>query len=292
MDAQFEPAVANEVSLMSAHLAHASLRAKLLPSVLSITAGSMDAIGFLGLGGLFTAHITGNLVLTAVDVVSGEPARLAPLLSVPIVMLVLALAGLLAGRLARRGIASLQPLLLVQFILLATVLLACVATGPQLDLNSPRAIAAGMLGVSAMAVQNALVQTSLAGAPSTAVMRTNVTRFMIDVAEMLVGCGNGNAASARRRARRTWPAIVGFAPGCGLGAATEPRFGLWSLALPTGLALLAFGMALTRRSQSRTAFTRIVGLNDASTGGSPYLLISDNAVSDYRKVHLINIKIK
>jgi urea transporter len=34
-----------------------------------------------------------------------------------------------------------------------------------------------MLGVSAMAVQNALVQVSLKGAPSTAVMTTNVTRF-------------------------------------------------------------------------------------------------------------------
>jgi uncharacterized membrane protein YoaK (UPF0700 family) len=29
-----------------------------LPFVLSLTAGAMDTIGFLGLNGLFTAHIT------------------------------------------------------------------------------------------------------------------------------------------------------------------------------------------------------------------------------------------
>ena len=41
---------------------------RLLPGVLSLTAGSMDVIGFLGLGGLFTAHITGNLVIVAARV--------------------------------------------------------------------------------------------------------------------------------------------------------------------------------------------------------------------------------
>ena len=40
----------------------------------------------------------------------------------------------------------------------------------------------------------------------------------------------------------TLPVIVGFATGCGLGAACEAAAGLWSLALPTGLALLAFAM--------------------------------------------------
>jgi uncharacterized membrane protein YoaK (UPF0700 family) len=39
---------------------------------------------------------------------------------------------------------------------------------------------AGMLGVSAMAVQNALAQISLEGSPSTAVMTTNVTRLTMD----------------------------------------------------------------------------------------------------------------
>jgi hypothetical protein len=36
--------------------------------------------------------------------------------------------------------------------------------------------------------------------------------------------------------------IVGFAIGCGIGALCEATFGVRSLALPTGLALLAFAM--------------------------------------------------
>jgi uncharacterized membrane protein YoaK (UPF0700 family) len=37
--------------------------------------------------------------------------------------------------------------------------------------------------------------------------------------------------------------IIGFAVGCGLGASCEMTFGLRSLALPAGLALLALALA-------------------------------------------------
>jgi uncharacterized membrane protein YoaK (UPF0700 family) len=93
-----------------------------------------------------------------------------------------------------------------------------------------------------MAVQNALVQISLKGAPSTAVMTTNITRFMMDVGGVMFGREAAEVAKARRRAKRTWPAILGFAVGCGLGAACEAAIGLRALALPTGLALLALAM--------------------------------------------------
>jgi hypothetical protein len=43
-----------------------SRRLKLLPTVLSLIAGSADAVSFLGFGGLFVAQISGNLVILAV----------------------------------------------------------------------------------------------------------------------------------------------------------------------------------------------------------------------------------
>jgi hypothetical protein len=42
-------------------------------------------------------------------------------------------------------------------------------------------------------------------------------------------------ATARARAKHTWPAIAGFLMGCALGAACEPAFGLRSLAPPTAV---------------------------------------------------------
>src|ERR1700704_2822011 len=79
--------------------------------VLSVTAGCTDIIGFLGLDGLFTAHITGNLVMLAAHLVGGGEAQIAPMLSVPVFVVMVGLTRLLAGGLGSIGLASLRPLL-------------------------------------------------------------------------------------------------------------------------------------------------------------------------------------
>ena len=61
----------------------------LLPAVLGMIAGAVDVTGFLALGGLFTAHITGNLVILAAHYITGSFGEIAPLLSVPVFVVVL-----------------------------------------------------------------------------------------------------------------------------------------------------------------------------------------------------------
>ena len=217
--------------------------------MLSGIAGATDTIGFLGMSGLFTAHITGNLVVLAAHLVAGNPAVFSYILAVPVFMLVLLLTRLLAGALEQAGISSLRPLLLLQLLALAAFLVLGVTAGPWGNPDAVLAIVAGMCGVTAMAVQNALVQVSLKNAPTTAVMTTNVTHFMLDLGAILVDRDATDIAQAKRRASHTLPAILGFACGCALGAALEAAVGLWSLVLPTSLAVfaLALGSAPTVR---------------------------------------------
>jgi len=215
-----------------------------LPFVLSVIAGSTDIIGFLGLNGLFTAHITGNIVVLAAHIVTGDPTIFSYILSVPVFMLVLLLTRLLAGGLGRAGVSTLRPLLLLQVLFLAACLWVCIVWGPWRNADAMLAVIAGMFGVAAMAVQNALVQISLTTTPSTAVMTTNVTHFMLDLGEAWAGRDHARAAQARTRAMRTFPVIRGFTLGCVLGAAFEAAVGLWSLTLPTGLAVLTVVMGV------------------------------------------------
>ncbi len=227
---------------------------RVLLFILSLIAGTTDVIGFLGLNGLFTAHITGNLVLLCARLAGTGDAQLAPILSIPVFVLVVGLTRLMAGRFLVKGFGSLCPLLSLQFFLIAGFLSLCLVLGPNPNSNTIIAVIAGMFGVSAMAVQNALVQISIKDAPPTAIMTSNVTRFALDVGTVLLETNQTDAAKARKRAGLTLPVIIGFAIGCGLGAIGEKSVGLTALALPTLLSLIAVALGFSiERSTATTS---------------------------------------
>src|SRR6266699_4098408 len=97
-----------------------------LPPLLSVIAGMVDVIGFLSLK-LFTAHVTGNLVVIAALLVRGGPPNVNQILAVPVFILAVGCVWLIAEALNRRGAALARPLLLVQFLLLTCVLVVSVA---------------------------------------------------------------------------------------------------------------------------------------------------------------------
>lgn len=105
------------------------------------------------------------------------------------------------------------------------------------------AIIAGMFGVAAMAVQNALMQLSLKNLPTTAVMTTNVTRFVLEYMDRFLGTTAERRVAASKNSRSIWPAITGFILGCALGAVCQDFFGMRALILPAGLSLLVVALA-------------------------------------------------
>src|SRR5215470_18454763 len=92
---------------------------RLLPAVLSTTAGAVDVIGFLALGGLFTAHITGNLVVLAAHYVTGDFGEIGPLLAGPVFILVLGAVMLVAIGFEKTPYGCRRALLSLQVVLLA-----------------------------------------------------------------------------------------------------------------------------------------------------------------------------
>lgn len=210
----------------------------LFAAVLSMTAGTVDVIGFLALGGLFVAHITGNLVVLASHYITGRFSQVGPLMSVPVFICVLGAVTRLSTNKATHR--TLRTLLILHAVLLAGFFGLAVALGPFSNPDGAIAVTVGMLGVAAMATQNALVKLDLPGFPSTAVLTTNTVQLTINLATLLRGNGRPDEiARARRGAQMTFSAFAGFIAGCTAGGFLEVHFKLWALALPVVLAVVA-----------------------------------------------------
>src|SRR5262249_2559670 len=156
-----------------------------LATLLSVIAGMVDLIGFFTLGNVFTAHITGNLVLISAALVSGGPRPSAQALAVPVFVLALAALWLIAWSSKLHGPRLARLLLWVQLLLLAGVFLFSVITTPSANPHGLMAGIAVMIAVSAMACQYAVFRLALPGAVSTAVMTGNLTNTALSLMDAL-----------------------------------------------------------------------------------------------------------
>jgi uncharacterized membrane protein YoaK (UPF0700 family) len=214
---------------------------KRLPTLLSVIAGMVDLIGFLTLGNIFTAHITGNLVVIAALAVREGKMNPAQVLAIPVFIFAVAVTWLLARVSGRRGRALMQLLLLVQFLLLTGVLIFSIITKPAANPHGLMAGIAVMIAVSAMACQFALLRLALPVAPSTAVMTGNLTNTVLSMLDSLPRSQPLIAGDAERL-RGSLHLLIGFFAGCVVAAAAVSLLGEWAWSFPAALAGVAVAL--------------------------------------------------
>jgi uncharacterized membrane protein YoaK (UPF0700 family) len=229
----------------SDEILHLARLERVLPPLLSVIAGTVDVIGFLSLG-LFTAHVTGNLVVIAALVVRGGPPHLASVLAVPVFIVAVAAVWLIAKATERRGPALVRPLLLIHWVLLCCVLIFSVMHDPAAKPHGLMAGIAAMIAVSAMACQFALLRLAVPDAPSTAVMTGNLTNAVLSLLDTLAG-SHPLTEGANERLKKTLKLLVGFFAGCVAGAAAVSLLGNWAWSLPVVLAGAAVAYGVLRR---------------------------------------------
>ncbi|MBB2947786.1 uncharacterized membrane protein YoaK (UPF0700 family) [Actinoplanes lutulentus] len=195
---------------------------QLTTGLLSLIAGLSDCLGWLLLHGVFTAHITGNLVVFVADVARGRTPDLGPLLTIPVFILATAAATLLALRF-HEDLAVQRWLLCGQTVLL----IAAALSGANL--------ATLLLAVCAMALQNSLLHLLVAPAPSTAVMTGNVVSATIALVRLAVARGDRQAAATAFG--NTWPLLAGFTIGCVLAGVTANAIGNTAWFIPAAVSL-------------------------------------------------------
>jgi uncharacterized membrane protein YoaK (UPF0700 family) len=218
-----------------------SKMAERLPPLLSVIAGMVDLIGFFTLGSIFTAHVTGNLVVAAAAAVHGGPWNLAQALAIPVFMLAVAAAWLIARVSRLHGVALTRLLLVIQFLLLFAVLAFSVTTAPSANPHGLMAGIAVMIAVCAMAFQYALLRLALPKAVSTAVMTGNLTNAVLSLMEML-SPQQPLMPVDRGRLKSSLRLLIGFLVGCIVAAAAISVLGDWAWSIPTVLAAFAIAV--------------------------------------------------
>ena len=212
-----------------------------LPTLLSVIAGMVDLTSFLTLGNLFTAHITGNLVVIGALLVRHGRINPAQILAIPVFILAVAGVWLLARISGKRGPGLLRPLLLVQFLLLTCVLIFSLITKPSTNPHGLMASITAMMAVSAMACQFALLRLALPVAPSTAVMTGNLTNAVLSLVDTISRKQSLLAGDAERL-RDSLHLLIGFFGGCVAAAAAVSSVGDWAWLFPVVLAGLAVAL--------------------------------------------------
>ena len=218
-------------------------------ALLSFNGGFVDTVGFLGLSGLFVAHITGNFVTLGAALVLGSHGILNKILALPEFVAVIALARLAGGVARRRGWPALRIMLTTEVILLAAFFGLAVTFGPFENADRPLALLTGFAGIAAMALQNALQRVHLASLPPTTLMTGSTTQATIDAVDLLAGTAAGDAPAVRTRLSRMAMSVLLFSAGCAAGALLFWLAGFWCLAVPVIVGAIAAAMRLDETVQ-------------------------------------------
>ncbi|MBY0113232.1 MAG: DUF1275 domain-containing protein [Phycisphaerales bacterium] len=209
---------------MSEPLPSSKGRAWIAPA-LAFTAGAVDAIGFLGLGQVFLAHVTGNLVLlgataVGIDTHSGHESWALQTAVLPLFCAGVAVGWLLLRRTGARAPIAIAVISAALLTIAATVALASPQLGPPVSVWL-----LASCGVLAMSL-NAVLTRALA-LPMTNVMTGNVLQMCFDVLDASAG-----TPIPPGRIRNGVTLIVAFAAGAGAAAVCLRLLGVSAFALP------------------------------------------------------------
>lgn len=221
-----------------------------IAALLSFNGGFVDTVGFLGLAGLFTSHVTGNFVTLGAALVAGHHGILNKILALPEFVLVIALARIAGARMRRRQLPVLRIFLVVEVALLFAFFALAVSLGPFADADSPAGLLTGGVGVAAMALQNAFQRVHFADLPPTTIMTGNTTQATLDAVDLMSGMPEGERARVAGRFRRLAASILYFAAGCIVAAGLYWLVGFWSLGVAVVVGTVA---AILRRDEGKNS---------------------------------------
>jgi len=206
--------------------------------LLSATTGLVDAASVLGLGKVFTANMTGNIVFLGFAA-SGAPGfKVAPFV---MALASFMIGAVVAGRIARRATQVAEPRWLVTSAIIEATLLwlaAAVAIGFDVVTQSPEPHLFAIIGLTglAMGYRNATIRQLKVADLTTTVLTLTLTGLGADSSP-----AGGNDSNWQRRTG----AVIAVFAGAAIGAYLLSHIGLFAPLALAGALVLSATLAYT-----------------------------------------------
>ncbi|HEX8016666.1 MAG TPA: YoaK family protein [Flavobacterium sp.] len=200
--------------------------------LLTMIAGYCDTVTFVAADSIFSAHVTGNFIVFAYQIIKGSDVHAwIKLLTFPIFIF----AVIVGGRIALRSV-NRYTILFWEGIILVLCGIASYVFGYLEIFSEWTMYTVAMTTVFAMGLQNAFGKLFAKETHGPTTMMTgNVTQASLDLGNLLK---NGtNDADSLLSFKKQLVTIFGFLTGCFLGAVAGKYFGLTTLLLP-GVAMI------------------------------------------------------
>lgn len=200
--------------------------------LLTIIAGYCDTVTFVAADSIFSAHVTGNFIVFAYQIIKGSDAHAwIKLLTFPIFIL----AVIVGGRITLKSV-NRYTILFWEGIILLLSGIASYVFGYLENFSEWTMYAVAMTTVFAMGLQNAFgkIYAKETHGPTT-MMTGNVTQASLDLGNLIK---NGlKDTEVLLSLKKQLVTIFGFLIGCFLGAVAGKFFGLGTLVFP-GVAMI------------------------------------------------------
>lgn len=199
--------------------------------MLAAVAGYCDTATFVAGDNIFSAHVTGNFIVFAYQVVARDTTdSWIKLLTFPVFITAVIIGAKLSAKAGNKN-----KILLIEAIIL--IIAGATSLTCYLEKNSVFMYAIVMMVVFALGLQNAFGKLfSKETYGPTTMMTGNVTQASLDLSALLTDKFNpGNTLVSFKKQLTT---ISGFLTGCILGACMAYQYGLVSILLP-GISLVA-----------------------------------------------------
>lgn len=196
-----------------------------IPVLLTTVGGAIDTIGFIGLLGFFTNHVTGNLVMAGGGLVKGGDGLWVKLGALPVFLITVMITKRIIN-ITSTNKPILSNLLFAEALFLLAFLVSAVYYGPFEQAGTLEVAFTGFLGLIAFTIRNTAGKTTMGKMKPTLLMTGNTTQLGIDLSDYVFDRNNCNMDSLKN----SFTLVSSFTIGALVGAVLFIYVGLWAIA--------------------------------------------------------------